>query len=226
MRSDNRPSGQSSDGAGGQRSFIEEARRTQIVECAIDAIADLGYHGASLSQIARRAGVSKGVISYHFAGKDELIEQVVAHVYTAGGQFMWEHGLKTAESASEQLRAYLESNLAFIATHRREVMVVGEIFMNFRDKDGRSKFDPASEEPIFAPLVEMLEQGQRDGEFRAFDTRVMALAIRRLVDATATELVVRPDTDIDRYIAAAVDLFDHATRADAPAPAPKTKRAR
>ncbi len=30
--------------------------------------------------------ISKGLISYHFAGKDELLEQIVEHVYTAGDQ--------------------------------------------------------------------------------------------------------------------------------------------
>ena len=50
-------------------SFIEKARRTQIIECAIETIAEVGYAQASLGQIAKRAQISKGVISYHFANK-------------------------------------------------------------------------------------------------------------------------------------------------------------
>src|SRR5579885_966269 len=69
-------------------SFIESARRAQIVECAIDAIAALGYPRASLAQIARRARISKGVISYYFADKDELIRQVVHEVLTAFDSYM------------------------------------------------------------------------------------------------------------------------------------------
>ena len=37
-----------------------------------------------MAEIARRAGISKGVISYHFAGKRELIEQVVNSVLEKG----------------------------------------------------------------------------------------------------------------------------------------------
>ena len=64
-------------GAGGQkpRSFIEEARRAQIISSAIEVIAELGFARASLAQIARHAGISKGVISYHFAGGEVLIAQ-------------------------------------------------------------------------------------------------------------------------------------------------------
>ncbi len=48
-----------------------------MIECAINAIAELGYGRASLAEIAKRAGISKGVISYHFAGKSELMQQVI-----------------------------------------------------------------------------------------------------------------------------------------------------
>ena len=36
-------------------SFIETARRRQIIECAIDAIASVGYSQASIAEIAKRA---------------------------------------------------------------------------------------------------------------------------------------------------------------------------
>jgi len=67
---------------------IEAARRAQIVECAIRAIATLGYGQASLAQIAKLAGVSKGVISYHFADKDELIEHVLREVLSEFEAYM------------------------------------------------------------------------------------------------------------------------------------------
>ncbi len=56
-------------------SFIEKARRAQIMECAIETLAEVGYVKASLGQIAKRAKISKGVISYYFTNKEELLEQ-------------------------------------------------------------------------------------------------------------------------------------------------------
>ncbi|PEJ81757.1 TetR family transcriptional regulator, partial [Bacillus pseudomycoides] len=40
-----------------EMSFIEKARRAQIVECAIETIAEVGYAQASLGQIAKRAKI-------------------------------------------------------------------------------------------------------------------------------------------------------------------------
>jgi AcrR family transcriptional regulator len=59
---------------------VSNARRAQIVQAAIETLAEVGYANASLSRIAVRLGISKGVISYHFAGKDDLIAEIVSQV--------------------------------------------------------------------------------------------------------------------------------------------------
>jgi AcrR family transcriptional regulator len=53
------------------------ARRAQIVGCAADVIAQAGYAQATMAEIARQAGVAKSVISYHFADKNELMQELI-----------------------------------------------------------------------------------------------------------------------------------------------------
>ncbi len=95
-------------------SFIEAARRAQIIESAIETIADAGYAHASLAQIARRAGISKGVISYHFADKDELIRRVVSEILGAFDSYMRPRVQAERSAAAAMLRVYIESNVAFM----------------------------------------------------------------------------------------------------------------
>src|ERR1700761_5363852 len=83
MRSENSPIGQES-----PRTFTETARRAQIVAAAIDTIAELGYGQASLARIAETAGTSKGVIIYHFGGKDELMRELVAELSAKGRAYL------------------------------------------------------------------------------------------------------------------------------------------
>ncbi|MGW4244371.1 TetR/AcrR family transcriptional regulator [Nocardia sp. NPDC004722] len=59
------------------------ARRTQaerrattvakLVEATIEAIAEIGYHNASLGEISTRAGVSKGAVFRHFDSRTDLV---------------------------------------------------------------------------------------------------------------------------------------------------------
>jgi betaine-aldehyde dehydrogenase len=53
---------------------VEEMRRRQLVEVTIDSLAELGYVGTTLAQIAARAGVSPGLVAHYFNDKDGLLE--------------------------------------------------------------------------------------------------------------------------------------------------------
>jgi len=70
------------------RTFTETARRAQIMAAAIDTIAEVGYGQASLARIAEKATTSKGVICYHFDGKEELVREVVAELVARGAAYM------------------------------------------------------------------------------------------------------------------------------------------
>ena len=197
-----------------RRTFIETVRRQQIVGAAIDTIAEVGYAQASLARIAVRIGISKGVISYHFAGKDDLIKQVVIDVIEAGRAYMTPRVL--AESTgSALLRAYIESNLAFMREHRNYMVAVVEILRNgaFTTDAGR-RVDGWDMKVAAHLLEEQLARLQAEGELRNdFDPGVMAVAIRATIDVVPHRLVLDPDFDIDKYASEIASIFDLATRA-------------
>ena len=196
-----------------RRTFIENARRQQIVGAAIDTIADVGYAQASLARIAARIGISKGVISYHFAGKDDLIRQVVIDVVEAGRTYILPRVF--AESTGPaMLRAYIESNLAFMREHRNYMVAVVEILRNgaFTTEGGR-RVDGQDVDVATHLLTEQLARLQAAGEFRGdFDPGVMAAAIRATIDVVPHRLVRDPEFDVENYAREIATAFDLATR--------------
>src|SRR5690349_8003202 len=48
-------------------------KRATILQAALELIAERGFHGAPMSLVAQRAGVSAGIIYHYFASKEELI---------------------------------------------------------------------------------------------------------------------------------------------------------
>ncbi|GAA2273931.1 TetR family transcriptional regulator [Glycomyces scopariae] len=193
----------------------EAARRAQILAHTIDVVAELGYAGASLNRIAAHAGISKGLISYHFAGKADLLEALVHDVFARGGEYVMErhgHVFGPDGTAGAALRAYLEGNLAFIAEHPRDVGAVVEIARNHRGADGALVFGAAWEETLLDLLAQIFTAGQEAGEFRAFDPRVMAIAVRRVIDGFTFQVMADPDLDTRSFTTEVTALFDHATR--------------
>src|SRR5436853_7771276 len=55
----------------------ESSKRRQILDGARKLFLDLGFDGASMGEIARAAGVSKGTLYVYFADKNRLFEAIV-----------------------------------------------------------------------------------------------------------------------------------------------------
>ncbi|MGP0052910.1 MAG: TetR/AcrR family transcriptional regulator [Solirubrobacteraceae bacterium] len=198
--------------AGEGRTFIEAARRGQVVAAAIEAIAELGYPSASLARIAKYAGTSKGVVTYHFDNREDLVRAVYAEVLARAAEFM--SGPIAAEtSAAGMLRAYISSNLVFMREFRTHVMAILEIYWNARDATGKPLYDVAALDALIAPLESLLRAGQAAGEFGEFDATAMALAIRGAIDAVPPRLARDPDFDVDSYTAVLTTTFDASTTA-------------
>ena len=56
---------------------IREARRARIMETALELFAGKGFHAASIANIARESGMSKGLFYNYFESKEALIKELV-----------------------------------------------------------------------------------------------------------------------------------------------------
>jgi len=192
-----------------KRTFIETARRAQIVDAAIGTIAELGYRNASFAQIARRAGLSStGLISYHFESRDALVRQVVEQILETIGAYLGDRFASAqALGAADALRTYIEANVEFIDGHRVEMRALMEIFIA-----GGFEYGGEQETAVLTPLEQILRRGQRAGEFRPFDTKVMAALIQRAIDGLPFMLAHDPELDVSAYGAEVATVFELATR--------------
>jgi TetR/AcrR family transcriptional regulator, fatty acid metabolism regulator protein len=207
MRSGISPSGQQRD-----RTFIETARRAQIVAAAVDTIAGLGYGQASLARIAETAGTSKGVIIYHFGSKDDLMRELVVELSAKGRAWM-NPRLEAETTGAGMLKTYINANMSFIRENRSHVAAVVEIALNARSADGSPLYDMSIREQGTEALRQILIYFQATGEFRAdFDPAVMAMAIRATLDAVPGRLARDPGLDLDHYGRELAATFRIATR--------------
>lgn len=195
-----------------ERTFTNTARRAQIVQAAIETIAEVGYAKASFARITKAAGLrSPRMISYHFADKDDLIHQVAIEVFKAGAEFIVTR-MGSQDTATGKLRAYLEANLRYLREHPREVAALAEIGPYLRDEAGEPYTSQSAAEPSVEGLETVLSLGQRTGEFRDFDSRSMAVIIRGAIDAAGQRLRGEPGLDFDAYTREVVTTFTIATR--------------
>jgi AcrR family transcriptional regulator len=56
---------------------LRHEKKTLIMNVALEHFASEGYHNSSISQIAKQAGISKGLIYNYFSGKEDLLAEIV-----------------------------------------------------------------------------------------------------------------------------------------------------
>lgn len=64
-----------------QNELIRQVKRKQIMDAALDLFANVGYHPTSISEIAKRAGISKGLMYNYFDSKVDLLLSIVIEGY-------------------------------------------------------------------------------------------------------------------------------------------------
>ena len=119
--------------------FTQTARRAQLVGCAIDALVEVGYQQTTVAEVARRAGVSKGVVTYYFPARDDLIWAVVGAVFASVGEQV---GTRLEDVPPGRFVAtYLGAWVDYYRTYHREMIAIAEIWTSFRDANGRPHLD-------------------------------------------------------------------------------------
>lgn len=194
------------------RTFTQAARRAQIVEATIETLAEIGYTKTSFTAICRHANLSStGLISYHFAGKPQLLREVVQTIVEKAG------ALRTSCVAREttycgKLAAYISSHFDFMARYPAHARALTEIAELVRERPALELDDVARSALSVESLVVLLEEGCRAGEFRVADPPVLALAVQGALDNVVRHHELFAVADPDRVARELTDIFIRCTR--------------
>jgi TetR/AcrR family transcriptional repressor of bet genes len=89
----------------------KEERRAQIILGLQVAMAQKGYEKASIQTIAKAAGLSSGLIHYHFKTKQEILVALINNLNNSA-QDRFNAYLEQANTPTERLHAYIDAALA------------------------------------------------------------------------------------------------------------------
>ncbi|QRK08195.1 TetR family transcriptional regulator [Archangium violaceum] len=89
-----------------------EERRQQIVEGMLRVMAERGYERASISEIARAAGLSPGLVHYHFTEKQEILLTLVEQLAGRVRERVKARVERVRSGARAQVDAFIDAYLA------------------------------------------------------------------------------------------------------------------
>src|SRR5690606_15369112 len=89
------------------------------MQAAIRTLDEIGYARASLAQIAKRAGISTALISYHFADKLDLMNHLLINLLQSTSRYVTER-VNREQTPEQKLNAFIRASLEYLRDHRSE----------------------------------------------------------------------------------------------------------
>jgi TetR/AcrR family fatty acid metabolism transcriptional regulator len=173
------------------RTFIEQARRLQILDAALELFATKGYNETSLSDIAGTLSISKGVISYHFEGKAELGAEAVRHMLRHYGEFVRQR-LEGKTSLRDKLLELPAACIDFVRENPSSYVVYLDTVGSFGTTADRQKFMAWADAGMRALICAMLTEAQDRKEIPRFAVQPVADVLQAAVDGLTQQASVAP----------------------------------
>ena len=160
----------------------DSAKRRQILEGASAVFMNLGFDGASMGEIARAAGVSKGTLYVYFADKNRLFEAIVEHETLQQGKSAF--NFDPARDPATTLREFGEAYILLLCrpgggSAIRTVMAIAERMPDV----GRRFYDKVLALTINR-LADYLAAKHRTGELAIGDCQLAAAQFMMMCQAT------------------------------------------
>jgi AcrR family transcriptional regulator len=190
-----------------RRRLTAEERRTAILDAALTAFSQKGYHATSLEDIAGEAGVSKALIYEHFASKQELHADLIArNARELTQRVAGALSSVDIESTVERLATGLEAFFAFVE-ERRDAWRM--LFRDAADPESSAVLDRMVEQ-VTAEVTLLISQDPGARELtRVGDDRSLRLLAEMLVggaQSMANWWTDHPEAPRAQLVAIAMDF--------------------
>lgn len=172
--------------------MMSEGRRKQLIEATVTCIALHGLSGTTLRKVSQQAGLSLGLVNFHFATKDVLLEETL-RTLAEEHRVRWKADVMRADlDAEEKIHAIVDAQFHPRICTRKKLAVWFAFFGEARYRKFYRKITADIDEErievsraLFAEIAENSEMSRSPEE--------LALALESLFDGTWLNILMYPD---------------------------------
>ncbi|MED1821068.1 TetR family transcriptional regulator [Bacillus subtilis] len=160
----------------------------QIIDAAVEVIAENGYHQSQVSKIAKQAGVADGTIYLYFKNKEDILISLFKEKM---GQFIerMEEDIKEKATAKEKLALVISKHFSLLAGDHN-LAIVTQLELRQSNLELRQKINEILKGYLNI-LDGILTEGIQSGEIKeGLDVRLARQMIFGTIDETVTTWVM------------------------------------
>ena len=168
-----------------QYDAIRQEKISLIMQTALELFANFGYEATSISQIARKADISKGLLYNYFESKEDLLQAIL----NKGIDEMMEIFDPNKDGVLEvsELEFFINESLKQVEKNR----IFWKLYMSVSLQPAVFSLIENRIEEIYQPIMKMLIHYFRDAGFR--NPASEAIMFGALLDGITLDYVLKPD---------------------------------
>ena len=186
---------------------VAEERKDQIVRATVDCITKYGYHNFSMQDVARTAGVSKGIIHYYFLNKDELMMSVLDRV--AGDiERVLASEMSSITDAKRKLEVFIDVCFDIVRSTKEYYQVNMDFWTQINQKEEVRKVIARHYTKFREAAATVIREGIKAHAFRAVDPHEYASYVIAVIDGLSLQWLFDESTfDYDSIVKKAGQLL-------------------
>ncbi|RUV91551.1 transcriptional regulator BetI [Mesorhizobium sp. M1A.F.Ca.IN.022.07.1.1] len=171
------------------RKASKEVRQLQLIEATIDSLAKRGYAETTMADVADGAGLSRGIVNFHFESKEKLLVATLQYMYDEYSAH-WRAALqKAGDDPARQLQALVWADFDRSICNKRKLAAWCAFWGEAKSRptyQALSSSRDAYYQQVFIDLCATLKQS---GGY-AYEPQVMALALSAMLEGLWLRLMM------------------------------------
>lgn len=174
------------------RTASKEVRRTQLIEATIDSIAKHGISGTTTNTVTKLAGLSMGLVNFHFSSKENLFEETLRHL-AEEHRALWRKSARTKEAAAaDRLLAIVDAEFHPQVCSRKKLTVWAAFYGEAGYRKSYRKIMSDIDTERWRSSANLCQEIIDDGGYDGVDAEEIAGTLEGLFDGFCLNILIYP----------------------------------
>ncbi len=181
------------------RKASKETRRLQLIEATIDSLAKRGYAETTMADVADGAGLSRGIVNFHFESKEKLLVATLQHMadeYSAHWRAILQ---KSGDDPAAQLYALVMGDFDRSICNKRKLAAWCAFWGEAKSRPTYQALCGANDEAYQNVFIDLCRKLKEQGAY-GFNTFSTALGLSAMLEGLWLRLMMGTE-DVTREIA-------------------------
>jgi AcrR family transcriptional regulator len=188
------------------RKASKETRQQQLIQATIDSLAKRGYSDTTLANVADGAGLSRGIVNFHFESKEKLLVSTLQYMSDEYANH-WNTALaKAGPRTADKIWALVNADFDRRICTKRKLAAWCAFWGEAKSRPTYQALCGATDLNYQQTFVELCAELKTDGNYD-YDPEPMALGICSMMEGLWFRLMMNDGLTRERALSAAIEYI-------------------